>query len=78
MLVHIRTRRNVATRRKLGGLMLSFNHGKCVLKRNVLDGCTVVVQVRALVRKEQNRVCVHRLMLKFSFFFFWSRWGRVR
>lgn len=50
--------------------MLSFNHGKCVLKRNVLDGCTVVVQVRALVRKEQNRVCVHRLMLKFSFFFF--------
>lgn len=77
MLVHIRTRRNVAIRRELNRLMLSFNQGKCVLKPNILDGCTVVVQVRALVQKELNRVCVHRLMLKFSLFF-WSRWGRVR
>lgn len=49
--------------------MLSFNRQKCALKRNVLDGCTVVVQVRTLVPKEQNRVCVHRLMLKFFLFF---------
>lgn len=65
MLVHVRTRRNVAARRELSGLMLSFNREKCALKRDLLDGRAVVVQVRTPLPKEPNRVCVHRIMLKF-------------
>lgn len=60
--------------------MLSFNQWNCALKRNLSDGCAVVVQVRALVRREQTGVCVHTSVPKFSvvylFIFFWAKVGQ--